>query len=280
MPGAGPLGYGPPGIYPGFQGFGLGYHLGYGYGGRALGTAEGGYPFYGGPGYPHPWPKLRRIGGINPFPHYGGPGFPTPDHPNYFGGVGGQLVVDQPVISTTGGGYGPDVAASFGNFTGALPYPDYAFAPFTSEASGTLLEMNPTGPSPIIIPTPNRRPDEPLNPSSRNDSDPSRSSPHEQGLGFEQEQIVKADQSRVMKVTRIEEGSEAERAGLRVGDEIHAINEYQNTEPGHLPWILLHGAADRRLKMSVHSPGEHFDRTVIIPVGLSVATMRAKPATN
>ena len=37
-PAAGTLGYGPPGIYPGFQGFGLGYHLGYGYGGDALGS--------------------------------------------------------------------------------------------------------------------------------------------------------------------------------------------------------------------------------------------------
>ena len=52
---AGTLGYGPPGVYPGFQGFGLGFHRGYGYGGDALGVgAEGGYPFYGGPGYPHP----------------------------------------------------------------------------------------------------------------------------------------------------------------------------------------------------------------------------------
>ena len=38
-PGCGTLGYGPPGLHPGFQGFGLGYHLGYGYGGkRAAGS--------------------------------------------------------------------------------------------------------------------------------------------------------------------------------------------------------------------------------------------------
>src|SRR4051794_24902900 len=66
--GCGTLGYGPPGLHPGFQGFGLGYHPGYGYGGDALGVgAEGGYPFYGGPGYPHPSPRLQRFGGINPF---------------------------------------------------------------------------------------------------------------------------------------------------------------------------------------------------------------------
>ena len=43
--------------------------------------AEGGYPFYGGPGYPNCEPSLRRIGGINPFPYYGGPGYPTPGPP-------------------------------------------------------------------------------------------------------------------------------------------------------------------------------------------------------
>src|SRR5262249_25944161 len=47
-PAYGTLGYGKPGLYPGFQGFGLGYHPGYGYGGAALGVgADGGYPFYG-----------------------------------------------------------------------------------------------------------------------------------------------------------------------------------------------------------------------------------------
>ena len=67
--GYGTLGYGAPGLYPGFHGFGLGYHLGYGYGGDALGVgADGGYPLYGGPGYPHCEPRLRRIGGITPFP--------------------------------------------------------------------------------------------------------------------------------------------------------------------------------------------------------------------
>ena len=75
----GTLGYGPPGLQPGYQGFGLGYHLGYGYGGDALGVgADGGYPFYGGPGYPHCMPELRRIGGIVPFPYFGGPGLSDP----------------------------------------------------------------------------------------------------------------------------------------------------------------------------------------------------------
>ena len=49
----GTLGYGPPGEHPGFFGFGLSFHPGYGYGGNGLGVgAYGGYPCYGGPGYP------------------------------------------------------------------------------------------------------------------------------------------------------------------------------------------------------------------------------------
>src|SRR5262249_5358784 len=100
--GAGTLGYGGPGLYPGFYGFGLGYCLGYGYGGKALGVgADGGYPFYGGPGYPHCEPLLRRLKHITPFPYYGGPGYPTPDHPNFYGATG-PLVGDQPVVTIGG----------------------------------------------------------------------------------------------------------------------------------------------------------------------------------
>ena len=129
--GVGTLGYGPPGLYPGFQGFGLGYHLGYGYGGDALGPgADGGYPFYGGPGYPNCDPRLWRIGGINPFPYNGGPGYPTPDHPNYFGGFG-PLVVNQPVIKIADEpGYRYD-AEVFGPYTGGVANPEAQFAQFT-----------------------------------------------------------------------------------------------------------------------------------------------------
>ncbi|WP_165074380.1 hypothetical protein [Paludisphaera rhizosphaerae] len=131
-PGVGTLGYGPPGPHPGFQGFGLGYHKGYGYGGAALGPgAEGGYPLYGGPGYPHPWPTLRRIGGINPFPYYGGPGGPTPTCPQYFGGVG-PLVQDKPVVTIIGG----NENESYGGFSGMVPYPPETFATGTAAAAG------------------------------------------------------------------------------------------------------------------------------------------------
>ncbi|MDG3004615.1 hypothetical protein [Paludisphaera mucosa] len=130
----GTLGYGPPGVHPGYQGFGLGFHRGHGYGGDALGAgAEGGHPFYGGPGYNHPAPGLDRfkLTKIAPFPHDAGPGGPTPDRPQYFDGGPSPLVIDRPVISTGGGDLG-----GYGSFSGMLPYPDSTFAPFTSQASG------------------------------------------------------------------------------------------------------------------------------------------------
>jgi hypothetical protein len=84
-----------PGIYPGFQGFGLSFHLGYGYGGYGLGTgAFGGYPNYGGPGYP--------CNGIPFQPEATGP-----------------LRVKRPAVLTSDPG-----PLDFGPFTGAPPVED------------------------------------------------------------------------------------------------------------------------------------------------------------
>jgi hypothetical protein len=140
--GVGTLGYGPPGLHPGFQGFGLGYHPGYGYGGNALGIgAEGGYPLYGGPGYPRCDPPLRRIGGINPFPYFGGAGYPTPDHPNFYGGVEGPLVPDRPVITIESDPNIPFGVSHYGAYTGAVPDPEAKFAPFTARAAAGAMSM-------------------------------------------------------------------------------------------------------------------------------------------
>jgi hypothetical protein len=95
-----------PGYGYGYQGFGLGYHLGYGYGGHALGVGPyGGYPKYGGPGYPV----------ITPF--------------NTFRPAG-PLVVNEPVVRE-----GNDSPLNYGCYTGVIPYPESLFAPYVDAAA-------------------------------------------------------------------------------------------------------------------------------------------------
>ena len=79
--GHGTLGYdtsgnGDFGVHQGFHGFGMSFRRGYGYGGHGLGVgANGGDPYYGGPGYPHggydyPGPMFASDG---PFGSFTGP---------------------------------------------------------------------------------------------------------------------------------------------------------------------------------------------------------------
>jgi hypothetical protein len=144
--GFGTLGWEPPGIYPGAYGFLLRYHPGYGYGGESLGVgAFGGHPFYGGPGYLHEAPPLRRCGRILPFTYYDGPGylfnFQDP----------GELVVDPPVVlqvsgpdSGHSGGPVYEYNVGYGPFTGMRPYPESVFAPYTAAAArGSSVSTRP-----------------------------------------------------------------------------------------------------------------------------------------
>ncbi|HZW32575.1 MAG TPA: PDZ domain-containing protein [Isosphaeraceae bacterium] len=183
--GSGTLGYGHGGVVPGFSGFGLSFHLGYGYGGSGLGVgAEGGAPFYGGPGYRcggQPYdggPAFSGQPGALIRPDYvptGGPGLPSqpnagmgpPDRARaealvgpgtpYFGydsGEGGAGLGEDPLRWGYRGGFGP--------FTGASPYP-YTHPSYTAEAAakGTVYdpfsnagasEWHPTSGGPAIEP--------------------------------------------------------------------------------------------------------------------------------
>jgi hypothetical protein len=257
--GAGTLGYGPPGLYPGFQGFGLGYHLGYGYGGDALGVgAEGGYPFYGGPGYPHPWPHLRRFGRITPFPYYGGPGYPSPEHPNYFGGVG-PLVPDRPVVTIELDPRDPVAPTSYGPFTGAVPNAEALFAQFTARAAAGGASMRP-GPSPPppsggepIPPTASIPPGAgtvPTSPDAIRD------------LGIDAEPVVDAAGARGLRISQVAAGTAAERAGLHVGDVILSINGYLTLDRGSLEWIIVNAAPGNILRMNVRSATDGQEHTL------------------
>ncbi len=238
---AGTLGYGPPGLYPGFQGFGLGYHLGYGYGGDALGPGDdGGYPFYGGPGYPHPWPTLRRFGPITPFLYFGGPGYPSPTCPSYFGSVG-PLVTEQPYVTYEPEPGGPVYAGGYGCDDGTLSYPEMAFAPFvTLAATGGLSHGENSGPAPNAGSNHTPAPGETLDESS-----PVRA------LGIEAEPVVDAGRARGLRVTLVYPNSVAEKAGIHAGDVILSINGYLTEGLGHLKWIIANAAPDKLLTMSV-----------------------------
>ena len=250
--GFGTLGYGKPGLYPGFQGFGLGYHPGYGYGGDALGVgADGGYPLYGGPGYPHPWPCLRRVGGITPFHYFGGPGYPSPEHPNYFGGSG-PLAPDQPVITFASDPRDPGNAGGYGPFSGSIPYPETTFAPSVTivAADGSTSAMSS---APLSTTPPN------IAPATGNVPDGAAAG---RSLGIDAEPVVDAGRARGLKVTGVHPRSVAEQAGLHAGDVIRSINGYVTEEPSNLAWIIANAAPDHVLMMNVRTASESKEHTI------------------
>jgi hypothetical protein len=131
--GLGTLGYGGHGLDSGFYGFGLSFHLGYGYGGLGLGVgAFGGYPYYGGPGYPSDWNAQY----VEP---------------------GQLLVVDRPVAMEAFDPAAPDFPSDYGRFTGAIPYPETLFAPYAKAAATSGSSSGPN-PQPIAPPPADNRP--------------------------------------------------------------------------------------------------------------------------
>ena len=259
----GTLGYGPPGLHPGEQGFGLGYHLGYGYGGNTLGVgADGGYPFYGGPGYPHPNPQLQRIGGIVPFPYFGGPGCPTPHNPNFYGG-GGPVVPDRPVVAIVSETGQPVPATDYGVFTGAAPEAEARFAPFTARAAAGAASRRPT-PSrpglPAAPPTSGRVTPAPpaTNPAAIAAAPPPRA---RQFLGIEAAPAVDASGAPGMRITKVNPGSAAERVGLHVGDVIRSINDYATLQSGNLEWIYVNAAPNNILRINAFTQSDGSEHT-------------------
>ncbi len=245
--GAGTLGYGPPGLHPGFQGFGLGYHLGYGYGGAGLGVGTfGGYPYYGGPGYPHPWPTLNRLGPITPFCFYGGPGGPSPDQTNFFGAVG-PLSPDQPVVFFERDPSDPPYNDEYGGFTGSLPYPESAFAPLVTMTTSGGSYRDPSNSSPS--------------------STPSTIPPSNRWFGVDGVSVPVVGAGVLgLKIVEILPGSVAEKAGLRVGDVLLAINGHFTQLTADLSWILEKAATEKVLKIKVRSATDSKPRDLTVPL--------------
>lgn len=241
--GYGTLGWAPPGIYPGVYGFLLQFHPGYGYGGESLGVgAFGGYPYYGGPGYLHEAPPLRRFGHILPFTYYAGPGDPF----NFRDP--GELVVDPPVVLQVSG---PDPGHSggpvypfnvgFGPFTGMRPYPESYFAPYTAAAATSGSSVGPGSSYPSITAT-----------NIRGARD----------FGIDEEPAVEANGVRAIKVASVYRGSPAQQAGLQVGDVIHSINGYLTEQPGNLAWIIANHAPNKVLTINVRKVSDGKEHTV------------------
>ena len=265
-PSKGTLGYGPPGVYPGFQGFGLGYRLGYGYGWGALGVgAEGGYPLYGGPGYPHPGPELRRypLTKIEPFCFLGGSGFPSPEHPNFYGTVG-PLIPDDPVVKPGDDTPDSNYDGSYGTFTGTLPYPEQTFAPYSAPGGDPSTDAKPFDIDPTPPPGPRTPAPEPPGPPSSGDS----VGAFRDGdtLGIDAESVIKVDGELGLKVTRVYPGKPAEKSKIAAGDLIRSANGYVTEQPGNLVWIIANAAPDRVLKLSVRTAADGAVRTVTAPL--------------
>ena len=156
----GTLGWAEYGLYPGLYGFSLRWHLGYGYGLYALGVgADGGYPFYAGPGYPHEPPHLNRCGPESPYAYFGGPDDSLFGGFNFYQPVGG-LAVTKPVVGIgEPGDFGfvgengeRNPGADFASFTGAIPYPETQFAPYASAAATTGSSGAEGSPKPTTCP--------------------------------------------------------------------------------------------------------------------------------
>lgn len=266
----GAMGYGGNRVYPGYYGFGLKFHPGYGYGGHALGVgANGGFPFYGGPGYPHPNgdPRLNRLGPITPFPYYGGPGRPCPGLPLFYQGIGG-LAVDPPVIASGDDHHDINSVGGFGPFTGAIPYPESFFAPYASEAAGSAGLADELSSSPLST----------LGNTAPGASEIAKPPAQDRSLGIDEEQVVDVAGSPAMKVSKIQPGSPAEKAGLQPGDVILSINGYLTKQRGNLAWIIANAAPNDILHMNVRTANDGKEHTISVLLPIEpVNTTRPAP---
>ncbi len=235
------LGYGPPGQHPGFYGFGLSFHPGYGYGGNALGVgAYGGYPCYGGPGYAL---------------HYGYPKFAYP----YFEGTAqlGQLLFDPPVVITE-----LMDAGDFGPFTGASSYA-YVHPSYAAEAAATGSFV----PGVVVPPATSASsvaPEATLTPPAAGAAPIDRVPVGERYLGMDVEPGADAGGRRGLRIVNILSGSTAAKAGLQVGDIIYSINGNLTAQRGDLAGTAANAAPGSILKMIVRKASDGAERIVTI----------------
>ena len=86
-----------------------------------------------------------------------------------------------------------------------------------------------------------------------------------EGLGI-YEETVNDGTVRGVKVTQVDAGSAAARAGLQVGDVIVQSNGYLVQDAGNLRWVIAH-AANGTLSLTVRTAGQAADRVVTVSLG-------------
>ena len=264
-PGVGTLGYGPLGLFPGFQGFGLGYHLGYGYGGVRLWALapKAAIPSTVVPAIRAVILRLWRIGGINPFPYNGGPGYPDTRPP--------QLLRN--VRPTRGRPTGhQDRGRSRLSLRCRCVWPLYRRGARSRSSvrsihgsgrcrcfyhEGITLQLASSSPEPapgsqawpVIV-------NAPLRPAREKTSVPR---PVE-ALGIDEEPLADSGGVTGIRVSSVHPGTVAERAGLHSGDVIYSANGYLTTDPGNLAWIIATKAPGGTLSMNVRRAADRKGR--------------------
>ena len=153
-------------------------------------------------------------------------------------------------------------------FTGAVPYPEEAFAPFTTRAAHAGMDSQAATNS---------------SPRTRANAQPNPEEKAKSPISWIPWGSLRNRSSiprllRGLKLTGVQAGSAAEKVGLHVGDVIRSVNGYVTEQPAHLRWILSHAATENGLKMTVKPVKEDELRNVTLqlPVGTDALTSPLK----
>jgi hypothetical protein len=212
---------------------GSGWGRGCGFGGPGWGGGYGfGGPGWGGPGYAFGGPGWGGGRGFGYGGGYGQPGYAS----GGYGYPGSGLTYGGNGYGSPGYGYGMGYGSpgsgspGYGNVAGYPIYGATSSYPATSNAYSRAY-VAPGTSSTTMTPTPIQG----------------------QRLGIYEEPVVDTNNEPGIKITNVQPGTAAEKAGLQVGDVIHSVNGYLTKQTGNLAWIIANKAPNNILKMNVRT---------------------------